>query len=872
MKSWRMRPASLSDIDKMVETITPDIGSGHFEITTPDDFRTMIERCINEAISGAHPREVLTAAFVIEVDGTFAGFAVVRDNYFASRDPVFPENTKELWILSISENMRGHGLGKKCTIDLMQKYSQQHLIAYCKEPSGRMIGILTSLGFIRMGKLRYSPDVTLLFFDRGGSLSGLQEKLRVHNSLAIATMSMQTNLGGRLRNTSLPLTAGLLPLFEAVVNSIHGIEEAGLSPETGRIVIEVLRKPKQERLQLERAEKKAGPAVHEDIVGFKVTDNGIGFTDANMQSFETLDTDYKAAKGGRGIGRLVWLKAFGSVHVLSVYKATNQISKRRKFDFDAGRGVTPISDEKLPSEQAPETTIHLDDFKAAYRDNSRKTLNAISESILEHCLWYFVRPGGGPHISLHDNGDAVQLDALYEAKMHSSASTQNLEIGGRTFELTHVKLRSNLLGAHALAFCAQNRVVTEEKLAGKVSGLHGRLSDASGEFVYECYVRSTLLDDAARPERTGFDIVEEPDPLFETSDLSLQQIRSAVIEQAAAHLAPYLSESMQRSKQRIESFITKRAPRYRPIMARIPQQSLNVDPDISDKELELILHKFLADIEGQLLAEGHEIMTAGNDENYPEYRKRLAAYLCKAEDIKRSDLANYVSHRKVILDLLQMAIQRSPGGDYAREDLIHNLIMPMGTTSCEVMPDNCNLWLVDERLAFHDYLASDKTLTSMPITGSNDMKEPDLCALNVFNNPILVSEGSRLPLASIVVVEIKRPMRNDAKAGEVDDPVEQAIGYLNRIRRGQVQTPQGRPIPESQDIPGFCYVLADITPKMAERCEVHHDLKVTHDKMGFFGYKTNCNAFIEVISFDRLVNAARERNRAFFDKLGLPAN
>jgi hypothetical protein len=42
--------------------------------------------------------------------------------------------------------------------------------------------------------------------------------------------------------------------------------------------------------------------------------------------------------------------------------------------------------------------------------------------------------------------------------------------------------------------------------------------------------------------------------------------------------------------------------------------------------------------------------------------------------------------------------------------------------------------------------------------------------------------------------------------------------------------------------------------------------------MGYFGYKKNMKAFVDVISFDRLVNAAKERNRAFFDKLGLPAN
>lgn len=46
------------------------------------------------------------------------------------------------------------------------------------------------------------------------------------------------------------------------------------------------------------------------------------------------------------------------------------------------------------------------------------------------------------------------------------------------------------------------------------------------------------------------------------------------------------------------------------------------------------------------------------------------------------------------------------------------------------------------------------------------------------------AEGQRLPLASIVVIEIKRPMRNDAAAGEAKDPIEQALGYLERIRDG----------------------------------------------------------------------------------------
>ncbi|QWA09936.1 hypothetical protein GTU79_21950 [Sodalis ligni] len=218
---------------------------------------------------------------------------------------------------------------------------------------------------------------------------------------------------------------------------------------------------------------------------------------------------------------------------------------------------------------------------------------------------------------------------------------------------------------------------------------------------------------------------------------------------------------------------------------------------------------------------------------------------------------------------MEKAIQRGPDGKYIKEELVHELIMPLRKTSEEVHLDSCNLWLIDERLAFHDFLASDKTLCSMPITQCLENKKPDICALNVYDEPILFSEGQQVPLASIVIIEIKRPMRNDAAAGDDKDPVEQALGYLERIRAGGARTAKGRPIPNSEDIPGFCYSICDLTPSVIRRCKTL-GLTATSDHLGYFGYNPNFKAYIEVISFDRLLNAARERNRAFFDKLGLP--
>ena len=681
-------------------------------------------------------------------------------------------------------------------------------------------------------------------------------------------MSMETNLPGRLRNTSLPISHGLLPLFEAVVNSIHSIEEAGLPSDAGRISVQILRDA-QQSLKFEDETTKAGFEPTEVMIGFRITDNGIGFNDANMRSFLTLDSEHKADKGGRGVGRLLWLKAFKRVNVTSTFKNESGEAKSRSFVFNGIGGVAEEKLEEAPLDSKNSTTVHLDGFEKRYQQASLKTAPSIANGLFEHCLWYFLRAGGAPHIVVQDEGDTIRLDEVYENHMVSSAVPENIAIKDQQFSLTHIKLRATASRSHAIALCAASRLVKEEQLSGKIPGLYGKLKDDSSEFVYMCYVASEFLDETVRSERTDFDIAEDPGELFVEHEISLNDIRDAVMAKASEYLSGYLAENKKRSKERVETFVARKAPRYRPILPRIPEDKLSIDPGISDKELELTLHKQLADIEGKLLAEGHNVMSPKEDEEYEDYQQRLQDYLKTAQDIKKSDLANYVFHRKVILDLLGKAIQKGSDGKYAREDLIHNLIMPMRTDSNQVKLEDCNLWLVDERLAFHDYLASDRTLASMPITESTETKEPDICALNVFDNPILVSEGDALPLASIVVVEIKRPMRNDAAEGEEKDPIEQALGYLERIRQGSVRTASGRPIPKSEQIPGFCHVLCDITPSVENRCRMHDAIR-TSDGLGYFFYHKQYGAYVEVVSFDRIVNSAKERNRAFFDRLGLP--
>lgn len=675
---------------------------------------------------------------------------------------------------------------------------------------------------------------------------------------------MNTSLKGRLRNINLPKTNGLYPLFEAVVNSIHAIDERieklkDIDVGESYINIKIIRST---QLNTENS-------VKPEIEGFEVIDNGIGFNEENFNSFQTLDSEYKIGIGGKGVGRLLWLKVFKSISISSSF-TTDLETQIRTFDFNVQNDLHNPK-LKVADSSIIETTVQMNQINAYYKTYLPRTASSIAHSILEHCLWYFLREGGAPNMTIFDVEESISLNDEYDSYMLSKSNTVSFEIKSVNFFLTHVKLKSITHNKHSIIYTAANRVVNDESLAGKIPGLFGALKEDNDSFHYMCFVSSDYFNEKVNAERTGFNIPDPTNGFFDTDEISFPEIRNEIIKKVSIYLETFLTENKELGLKKVLDYVSNQAPRYRPILDRINESDKIVDPNISDKDLELKLHSHLVSIETELLAEGHDLMRPDWIDDEEQYSKRIEEYLLKANDIKRSDLANYVAHRKVILDLLSKAIQIKKDGKYSKEDVIHKLIMPMQKDSNELFAEESNLWLIDERLAFHNFLASDKSIKSMPISGSDAAKEPDLLALNIYDNPLLVNEGQTPPFASITVVEIKRPMRNDAKEGEEKNPIEQALGYLKRIRGGGVQTETGRPIPNSESIPGFCYIIADITDSIKERCEVI-DLQVTADKLGYFGYHKTYNAYIEVLSFDRLLNMAKDRNRAFFDKLGLPTS
>ena len=102
---------------------------------------------------------------------------------------------------------------------------------------------------------------------------------------------LSVDLRGRVNNIHLNKGDVLLPLFEAVVNSIQAIDarKKEIGDFDGKITVTIHRTDKPTgQIELDN-DNKSLP----QIIGFSIEDNGIGFDENNYESFNKLKISHK---------------------------------------------------------------------------------------------------------------------------------------------------------------------------------------------------------------------------------------------------------------------------------------------------------------------------------------------------------------------------------------------------------------------------------------------------------------------------------------------------------------------------------------------------------------------------------------------------
>jgi len=554
---------------------------------------------------------------------------------------------------------------------------------------------------------------------------------------------MKTDVRGKVANVKLGRTRCLQPLFEAIMNAIHAVQEA--KPDNGRIDVEVIRNTSQQELF-------EGNPTNFPITGFIVRDNGVGFTDKHFESFNTADTTEKALRGGKGVGRFLWLKAFERAEVRSVFRSNGTL-QQRAFTFCLSRnGIDPPAPDADSTEDSePNTEVTLSGFRTEYQRHCPKTAVTIAHRIIEHFLEWFILKKC-PTIVLTDDIEDTSLDLnrTFDSDMKIEAKTQRFSIRDMKFRLHHVRLASQHAQQHTLSFCAHGRSVRTDALVKLAPYLDPSIPDkeTGDHFIYAGYVSGEFLDENVMSERTQFDISEERSAIEFPDELGWPDLIDATLPKIQKFLKPHVAPLGEAKLERIRQYIMEKAAQYRHLLTQCKEAVKKIPSNLSDDKLDLELYKIDQQHDLELKAQYEKLLAAGDSKTltHEKQKQRFEKFLEDWNEAGMAKLARHVVHRKATLAFLE------------------------------------------QRLALQD----------------------------------------------------------DGKAKDRN----------------------GRPIIVPPGTPFYGYIVCDMMPKLEEQAK-YAQLTKTPDGMGYFGYNAQVGVYVEIVSFAKLVDDAKKRNTAFFEKLGI---
>lgn len=666
-------------------------------------------------------------------------------------------------------------------------------------------------------------------------------------------MPIIVNVVGQVGQIKLSPTKALWPLFETVINSIQSLEDSDITEK--KIVIDALR-PEHVQLKTDGQGNTTEEFAH--FEAFVVTDNGNGFNTENYSSFLEAYSQLKVEKGCKGIGRFLWLKAFDKVVINSTYFEDGHWHLR-SFDF-ALTGVYPEQNDKVLEIEnaAQQTIVNLKGFKNPYHDSVAYSLESLAKKLIEHCLPYFIT-GKCPQIILKDNrGENFNLNSYYEKTYKDSLKQDSMKLNGKNYTLYHMLLAEGA-EKHELHLCANGREVKSYALSTYIPDMKKKLNNSEAAYYYVGYLAGEYLDEAVNTERSDFN--------FSDGSLLGDAKESEIVDTAVDHIRAYLKDDLTKvadeKKSQIDMLVKTNWPQYRLLLNRRPEVYDKIPAGLAADKLDLELYKHQQKWELDTAKKKHDIEEKVKQDATSDldFQKLFDDYCESITELSRASLAEYVAHRKAVIDLLEQALEADKNGKYSKESRIHRIICPMQTTSDEIKLDDMNLWLIDDRLAYHHFLASDKKINTIPVLESDVDKRMDLAifdaALSYTADPDNIN--------SITIVELKRPQRDDGD----NDPVWQVLKYVRDIKAGKIKKVNGRDFGDVSCVSFYCYVIGDLTQSMRDSAE-SRGLTETQDKEGYFGFNPTYGAYVEVISYDKLLKDAKQRNRALFDRLFEP--
>lgn len=330
----------------------------------------------------------------------------------------------------------------------------------------------------------------------------------------------------------------LQPVFEAISNSTYAIFdrfEKNNPNSNGKI-----------RVLVRNLNSPSDTEIH-------VIDNGIGLDKERFSAFCIVDTDYKKAKGGKGVGRLFWLDAFKNISVSSRFGTHDD--QAIKFQFVL-RDSNQVNETPLTEGEHSEigTTIL---FSALKNNEYAKNFPKREDTFLRYFSSHFISDflmDASPTIEVDVEGNITSYpSAVRDLVAHECGSTTWDSGHFGTIEATGFlcldAASAGLEGRHQVHLLADGRTVETRKVDGLI-GLGPIDKEDYTDLCLHVCVDAPYLNARVNEGRTAFNIPES----------ELKKITREVVDKAKEFFIG----------SQVSAYKIERAENYREFIASYP--------------------------------------------------------------------------------------------------------------------------------------------------------------------------------------------------------------------------------------------------------------------------------------------------------------
>ncbi|UNM95958.1 ATP-binding protein [Ignatzschineria rhizosphaerae] len=552
-----------------------------------------------------------------------------------------------------------------------------------------------------------------------------------------------------------------------------------------------------------------------------IRDNGDGLTKRNTDAFFEVATDNKAGIGGKGIGRISFLKIANRIEVESVSKEGKLV--KFPFSFDAKREDVITSDCRNKDTY---TQIVLSDLNLRrYGTQPASCVSFLKEKF--NLMLFLKQQDTGKNISINVFVNNSKFESINSEDINYLESRQ-YESGSCNF-LIYV-FRNKSKNGIAISYCANNLQVDSDVVS----------KDFKTQYIFA--ITSEFLDENANAERTRFDFRD-----FDDSE-----------QEDAILLAPNKG-----FKDELKKLCLEIVHQHEPDLGKENKTKLS-------KLKERYGYINFDDIDPSSLFFDEKRIIEDYRKKVNDSEDRLVALLDRADisidqlasevtEQNKHELAKYIFHRDIVA-------KKGLGltGSKENEDILHSLFFPQKATAKSKEGKQKNemglyensIWLLDDKFMSFVYTASDVAMKRIydEVGDKNAPKaprdRPDLFIL--YNNP----EKSD-SFKDVVLIEFKKGDINYLeKASGIDQAVRYKMALMDMV----------------DNIRNFyCYIICDFDANDENLELVMRDRTFTkvfsNDGCMYYGYLPGSKTHITFISSKSIFTDAVARNETFLNIL-----